>query len=204
MEHKVNMPLQLLSRPHGRPLPQTELATDLSFVHGRVHELCGPARRSLAVRLAGRLTGPVLWFLPAWQGEKPAAQGLAPWLNPARIVFVAVQREEDMYWGMEEALRSAAVPMVIAETRTPPGLTPIRRLHLAAEAGARPALIVMLTPEDGGAQGVETRWHMAPAHTGADQSSWALTRLRARLAPPRTFTLSQDGNGLCLSNAAAA
>lgn len=198
------MSLQLLSRRPGSALPQTSIADDLNFVHGRVHELCGPARRSLAVRLAGQLKGPVLWFLPAWQPEKPAAQGLAPWLNPARIVFVAIAREEDMYWGMEEALRSGTVPMVIAETKAPPGLTPIRRLHLAAEATRTPPLVVMLTPEDGGAQGVETRWHMAPAHTGAKASSWALTRLRARLAPPKTFTLSEVDRVLHLKTAAAA
>ena len=43
---------------------------------GRVHEICGPARRGLAVRVAGRLGGPVLWIRPAWQAERLNPDGI--------------------------------------------------------------------------------------------------------------------------------
>lgn len=193
--------LSPLTRHPARPLPRTELAEGLSFSHGRVHELCGPARRTLAVRLMAQSRGPVLWFLPTWTKERMAAQGMAPWLNPARIVFVATERDEDMFWGLEEALRSGAAPVVVAEVETQPGLTPIRRLHLAAEAsggkGAVP-LILLLSPEDGGAQGVESRWHMGPAHERTGAERWVLTRLRARLEPPASFTLQGHDQRLSL------
>jgi protein ImuA len=52
---------------------------------------------------------------------------------------------------------------------------------------------LLLTPARGGAQGVESRWHMAAAPSGSTlirrQSAWVLHRLRARLAPEASFHL---------------
>ena len=63
----------------------------------------------------------------------------------------------------------------------------------AAETGAadtgQPPLGLILTPADGGAQGVESRWHMAPAHT-PDTEAWTLTRLRARTDPVKRWRVT--------------
>jgi protein ImuA len=48
---------------------------------------------------------------------------------------------------------------------------------------------LILTPDDGGATGVETRWHMAPAHA-LHTDHWRLERRRARTDPPAAWTLS--------------
>lgn len=185
------MTLQILTRQRPRAAPEARLTPEISFCHGRVHEFCGPARRSLAVMIAGKLEGPVLWIRPAWMRDRLCAAGVSPWMNPGRIVFVDARSAEDIQWCTEEALRSGAAPVVISEVPEPPALTPVRRLHLAAQLAGDPSLAMLLTPEDGGAQGVETRWHMAPTHE-PDAQIWRLTRLRARMAPPASWCLRHD------------
>jgi protein ImuA len=171
-------------------------APDIGLVQGRLHEAAGPARRTFACWLAARLTGPVFWIAPQWTRERPNAEGMYPWVDPARLVFVAPTRAEDLLWVMEEVLRSGASALAIADLPALPGLTAVRRMHLAAETGGRTGahlpLGLLLTPGEGGAPGVETRWHLRPRHeVGTDR--WQLDRLRARAAPPASWTVVRSG-----------
>jgi len=180
---------------------------------GRVHEACGPGRRLLALLAAASAgsvwrTAPppagapdavgVLWVQPGWSAERLHPPGMAGLCDPGALVFVDCTRAEDLLWTAEEALRSGAVALVVADLPEPPGLTPVRRLHLAAEAGARQAgqapTGILLTPGQGGAQGVESRWHMTPRH-GPEGSRWRLERLRARGAEPAAWELAAAGPG---------
>lgn len=197
-----------------RPWPVLTLpgGLGLSLLRGRVHEICGPARWTLAAMALRESSGPVLWIGPGWVAERIYPAGLLDWADPGRVIFARARRPEDLLWSMEEALRSGAVPLVLVELPGPPGLTPVRRLHLAAEQGAEaarhagrlPPLGLLLTPAEGGAQGVESSWHMAAAPSGstliAPRSAWILRRLRARLAPEASFVLRReppDAEGHC-------
>lgn len=191
----MNAPI--LSRQHMRPAPQLRLMGALDMPLTRLHEACGPARHSFAMLVAGEMQGPVLWIAPGWAVDRLNPDGMraltGPENGPERFLFATPQRREDILWCMEEALRSGAAPLVVADLPGPPGLTPVRRLHLAAEEGAgrghfRP-LGLILTPEGGGAPGVETRLHMAPAHA-LHTDHWRLERLRAHTGPPAAWTLS--------------
>ena len=198
------MSLPIQSR---RPEPQQPLAGELTLLRGRVHELCGPSRIVLAARIMAKTAGPVVWIRPGWVAERLNAAGLAPLADPARLILVQASRDEGLLWAAEEALRSGAAPLVIAELLSPPALTPTRRLHLAAESGAEAArrdgatapLGLILLPGQGGAQGVESRWHMAPAPSRAllwsEEESFTLTRLRARLLPPASWALRTTTGG---------
>ncbi|SDI17685.1 ImuA family protein [Lutimaribacter saemankumensis] len=187
------MTVHTLSRRPHRAAPTIAPDPQMALATGRLHELCGPARWTCALWIAGALDGPVLWIAPAWSGTQPNPCGMVPWADPKRFLFAAPTRPEDVLWCMEEALRSGAAPLVVADLPGPPGLTPVRRLHLAAEAAAEAPLGLILTPGDGGAPGVESRWHMAPAHEG-DALRWRLERRRARTLPPQGWNLvEQDG-----------
>jgi protein ImuA len=179
--------------PARAPRPSLPLVGALALALGRAHECCGPARHTWAMIVAGALSGPVLWIAPRWLRDRPHPDGIRPFAGPERFLFAAPEHRMDLLWCMEEALRSGAVPLVVADLPAPPGLTPVRRLHLAAEEGAarafRPPLGLLLTPGEGGAPGVESRWRMAPAHERAAER-WRLERLRDRTAPPAAWHLS--------------
>ncbi|SEJ58063.1 protein ImuA [Cribrihabitans marinus] len=187
------MPTHLLDRSRDRAAPHLSPAPGVSLRLARTHEACGPARRSFALWIAGRMTGPVLWISPDWEVDRPNPDGMLPFADPARFVFVHPRRSEDLLWCAEEALRAGAVPLVVADLPGAPALTPVRRLHLAAEQGGTQGsapLGLLLTPGDGGAQGIESRWHMAPAHRGKARR-WVLERRRARTLPPARWTAEQ-------------
>ncbi|MBY6056713.1 hypothetical protein [Leisingera daeponensis] len=206
------MPTHLLARRSHKPRPALPLTEGIALEQARVHEACGPARHSFALWLAAAAQSPVLWLsLP--QARKPLnPEGVAACATPARFLFVQTARAEDLLWAMEEALRSGAAALVVAELAEPPAMTPVRRLHLAAEAGGRfgPApLGLLLTPGTGGAQGIESRWHLAHAPrpssslTGsspagrapAGKGCWTLQRLRARTLPPRGWQITRTRTG---------
>ncbi|UWQ23765.1 hypothetical protein K3553_12355 [Leisingera aquaemixtae] len=230
------MPTHLLNRRRHSPRPALPLTEGIALEHGRTHEACGPARHRFALWLAAAAQktarnsawqtapetapAPVLWLLPPRGGRPLNPEGLAACASPARFLFVQAARTEDQLWAMEEALRSGAAALVVAELPEPPAMTPVRRLHLAAEAGGcfGPApLGLLLTPGQGGAQGIESRWHLAPAHNRAacnrlrhdlppcgqaaggegtaPQSCWSLQRLRARTLPPRSWQILQAAAG---------
>jgi len=196
------MPIPLLSPPGGRARPAQTLLGPLWLDRGRVHEFCGPSRHMLTVFLLRETTGPVIWVHPGWQAERLLCDGFSALADPARLILARAQRGEDVLWVMEESLRSGAAPLVVAEVSALPGLTAVRRLHLAAEAGAEvaqrlgglPPLGLLLTPDDGGATGVESRWHLAPQH-GPDRTRWQLSRRRARRDPPAAWLVGQDRHG---------
>lgn len=190
----------LLSRRPHQPPPSVTLGhPDIALALGRVHELCGSARRTLALALAARAGSPVIWIGTNKVAETLNADGIADLMPPGALVFVQGERSTTALWAMEEALRSGTAPVVIADLQTPPTMTPVRRLHLAAETGCgvgrcRP-LALLLTPDVGGAPGIETRWALHPAHRPSIQR-WTLDQLRARMAPPRDWLMELTAQGL--------
>ncbi len=181
------------------PVPGAE------FVLGRVHEICGPARHRAGLWLAGQVKGVVLWLAPERGGAPLNPDGFARLLEPSRLICAVARRPEDVLWAMEEGLRSGRVGAVVADLPGPPGLTPVRRLHLAAEGAVESAagapLALLLCPEEGGAPGVESRWQMVPRHEPG-RERWQFRCLRARglgALPDLGLQPGPEGRGMALA-----
>ena len=187
--------------------PQPDLLRDiLQLQSGRAHEFCGPARRVLAAWIMARQpkAAPVIWIRTRAHTEHVYPLGLRDWASPEGLITLTPRREADALACAEDALRSGAVALVVVELTAPPALTPTRRLHLAAETGLARRLNhtqdgtflgLRLTPETGGAPGVESRWHMSPRPAPQSQMSvapaWRLERLRARMAPTACWHVNE-------------
>lgn len=201
------MSAHLLDRRSHRVRPALAVLGDMTLPLARLHELCGPARHTLAMLVAAATQGPVLWISPTWCAATLNPDGMQPFVDPARFVFAKAQRPDDILWTLEETLRSGAAQLAVADLSGPPGLTAVRRLHLAAETGAAKGagaapLGIILTPETGGAPGIETRWHMAPRH-GGTALGWTLDRARARTAPIRNWRITWRDGRIALSQGPA-
>lgn len=177
----------------------------LGLKRSRAHEAVGPARHLLALLVAGGASGPVFWVAPSWGAAQPYGPGMARFADPGRFIFVRAQRPQDILWTLEEVMRSGASALVVGDLPAPPGLTPVRRLHLAGEAGAARGAhvpVALLLSPTGAAPGVESRWHMAPAHgPDATQEAWRLTRSRAGGKAPQSWQVRPKGSGLVTSPA---
>lgn len=186
------------------------LAPGVTLARARAHEVTGPARAAFALLAAGLTEGPVLWIRPDWTAARLLGDGLARLVQPGRLIFAHARRPADALWAAEEALRSGAAPLVVADLTAPPALLAVRRLHLAAEAGSLatglPPLALLLTPGFGGAPGVETRWRLDPAPGWAEGGveegcpRWHLSRLRARMAPEARWPAILDQGRLRLGD----
>ena len=142
----------------------------------RVHEAEGAGRRSFALLQAARHPGPLIWILPAHASHLPMPRGLPAGVGE-RLHLVRPSGETDLLWSTEEALRSLAVALVIAEPEQILSLTAGRRLQLAAEAGKTTGL--MLIREGQGSNAAETRWYCEPIASPARDSTlhrWSLTK----------------------------
>src|ERR671933_1630604 len=90
----------------------------------------GAAAALFTAGVLARLKGPVLWCLKARDLFAPALAGVG--LHPDRVIYAETGREMDVLAFAEEGLRHRGLAGVVAETARL-GLTPSRRLQLAAE-----------------------------------------------------------------------
>jgi hypothetical protein len=145
-------------------------------------------RRIQSARQSARQssTARVLWCAtPSDLGE--GGQLYAPALvrmgfDPGQFIFVTPARAADVLWAMEEGLRSNALAAVVGQIDDV-GLTPARRLALAAAAAHTPCLLVA-NARASPVAAVATRWRVGPLPGGKLPERWrisiALERCRAR------------------------
>lgn len=126
----------------------------------RAHEACGAGAYVFASIACGISNGSALWISPDYHQEHLHPDGITQFCDPGRLVYASGKTQTDVLWMAEEALRSAAVKVVVAQLSKPVDLTAGRRLQLAAEAGETLGLFIV--PEGMGSNAAETRWRCSP------------------------------------------
>lgn len=146
------------------------------LANGRVHEATGSGRRAFALALAARLSGPVLWAQEVSALDVLYAPGVARFVDPARLIMVRPTGGLQVLQVVEEALRSGAVPLVVADLGEAPDLTISRRLQLAAGTGRGRGLC--LIPEHRlRTNAAETRWRCTPHADNVDTlQDWEIVK----------------------------
>ena len=180
------------------------LLPDGGLLTGALHEIeAGPcpsgrvaphdgAALGFAAHLLGCFgPGTILWCRrPTGRFDAPPyASALSAWLDPARLLMVTAQRNEDLFWAMEEGLRCPGIAAVLGETRAADP-TAGRRLSLAAEKNGVPALLLRAQPAP--PQSVcATRWRIAsapscstPGLKDVGAARWRLELRRNRFGMP--------------------
>lgn len=135
-------------------------------------------------------------------------------LNASSFLFIDGRREDDVLWALEEGLRSGSLALAVGALSSI-GLTPARRLSLAARDGATP-LLLLTGARSAPSAATATRWRIDPAASGAhpfDPRAPGLPRLAVRLercrsAPPATeaamiLEWSHEASRFCVAAAMA-
>lgn len=167
----------------------------------RVHEATGRGRLAFALALAGGLSGPVLWVQDIRTRDALYAPGLAAFLDPARLLLARPSGQLAVLQSVEEALRSGAVPLVIAELAAAPDLTASRRLQLAAGTGGGRGLCLL--PGTGlRANAAETRWRCEPVCGKGALQRWET--IKDKRGRPGTWQVRWTARGFVRADQASA
>lgn len=170
------------------------------FALGALHEFFDGGPRGhyaangalFAAGILARLNGPVLWCLHSRDLFAPALARVG--LHPDRVIFCETWKDAEILPAMEEGLRHAGLAGVVGELNRL-GLTPSRRLQLAAEHSGVTALVVRRAgasePE---ANAAFSRWRISaapsqPEEIGMGRARWKVELLRCRGAEAKTWNL---------------
>jgi len=116
-------------------------------------------------------------------------------IDPERIVFVDLQKEKDILWAMEEALKCRGLSAVICEM---PELsfTVSRRFQLAVEQSLVTGFILRTNPRNLNTNACVSRWNIKslPSETDEDLPGlgfprWKVNLLKIRNGKPGTWHL---------------
>jgi protein ImuA len=172
------------------------------FPTGAIHEMLCPTPEQAAATgglMAGLIAalmqqgGACLWISTSRKLFPPALMGFE--VSPERVIFIDVQRDKDVLWAMEEALKCEGLAAVIAETREI-SFAQSRRLQLAVENSKVTGFLLRNDPRKLGTTTCVARWQITPLPSEPEQGlpgvgfpRWQVDLLRVRNGNPGSWQL---------------
>jgi protein ImuA len=173
-----------------------------SFPTGAVHEFCcageeatSPSVGFIAGLLAGlmRSGGATLWICSSRTLFPPALKFFG--IEPDKIIFVDLQKEKDILWAMEEALRCDGLAAVVGEIPEI-SFTASRRLQLAVEQSRVTGFILRRNPRHLTANACVARWKITSLPSwlpddmpGVGFPRWNVELLKVRNGKPGSWQI---------------
>lgn len=167
------------------------------FPVGSVHEFISTSSEESAVSsgfISGLLAtlmkngGVCIWISTIRAVFPPSIKTFG--VEPDRIVFVCMQREKDVLWAMEEALKCEGIAAVIAELQEL-DFVQSRRLQLAVEKSRVTGFVFRSRPRRIGATACVARWQIRPLSSELDDGMpgvgfprWEVELLKVRNGNP--------------------
>jgi protein ImuA len=176
------------------------------FPTGTIHEMICPTPETAAATgglLAGLLSilmqqgGPCLWISTCRNTFPPSLMSFD--VEPDRVIFIDVQREKNVLWAMEEALKCEGVAAVIGEVREI-SFAQSRRLQLAVESSKVTGFLLRNDPRKMVATTCAARWQVTSLPSlledelpGVGFPRWQVDLLRVRNGIPGSWKLEWAG-----------
>ncbi len=173
-----------------------------TFPLGAVHEFhCTGAEDAAATSgfIAGILSslmrdgGVALWISSSRTIFPPALKHFS--IDPDKIIFIDLQKQKDVLWSMEEALKCNGLAAVIGEIPEI-SFTASRRLQLAVEQSRVTGFIVRVNPRSLNITACVTRWKITSLPTvlpgdmpGVGFPRWNVELLKVRNGKPGNWSV---------------
>jgi protein ImuA len=176
------------------------------FPLGAMHEFICPDREGAAAT-AGFISsllsslmrdgGVSLWISSSQTIFTPSLKYFG--IEPDKIIFVNVQKERDVLWCMEEALKCDGLASVIGEMKEL-SFTDSRRFQLAVEQSRVTGFIIRNKPRNLNTTACITRWKIASLPSVLDHNMpgvgfprWNIELLKVRNGKPGSWQIQWTG-----------
>jgi protein ImuA len=194
--------------------PIKEAFPNGSFPLGAIHEFLSSEKESLA-SATGFISGLIsplmqtggisLWISSARTLFPPALISFG--INPDRIIFIDLKKENHVLWAMEEALKCGALTAVVGEIQEI-SFTASRRLQLAVELSKVTGFILRRKATNINTTACVSRWKISslPSHSinslpGIGYPCWKVELMRMKNGRPGVWDIRwEDGRFLPLQN----
>lgn len=172
------------------------------FPIGVVHEFCCGGSTDMAATggfIAGlistlmRAGGASVWISSSRLLFPPALKSFG--IEPDKIIFVDLNKERDILWAMEEALKCEGLATVVGEMKDL-GFTASRRLQLAVEQSRVTGFVIRRNPTQLNTTACVTRWKITSLPgmleddlPGVGFPRWNVELLKVRNGKPGSWQL---------------
>jgi protein ImuA len=174
-----------------------------SFPLAAIHEFCCKGPEDVAAT-SGFIAGLISTALPPggtglWIGRTPIIFPPALkmfGIEPERMIFVGMQKEKDVCWAMDEALKCGGLAAVIGEIRDL-SFTASRRFQLAVENSNVTGFIIRQEPRQMQTTATVSRWMISPLPSediddlpGVGFPSWQVDLHKVRNGKPGSWKIA--------------